>query len=754
MSMLQPAGFPTSTPRVPARSLSLFLLLLAALPLVFQALPPAPPLELARPVVPSALTFFPNAGQAAPAARFQTRALGGTLSFSSSAVSLELPGAAPAMVVFEGADAALLAGEDEHAARFNMLRGADPAAWRTDLPTYAALRYQGLYPGIDLRYDGVGGGLKGTYTVAPSANPAQIRWAYQGATDVRIDQASGDLLIDLPAAVAGAPLTLREQAPIAWQELGGRREPVAVRYQLTQGPTGPLAGFALGSYDHSQPLVIDPYLVYATLLGGSAGDEGRDVAVDAAGNLYVTGTTTSADLPQAGSPQPTYAGPATGNFGDAFVAKLNAAGDALVYLTYLGGSGADIGDAIAVDGAGNVYLTGMTQSANFPVQSAFQAAPGGNDCGSPPCSDAFVAKLNAAGNALVFSSYLGGARSENLGLLDAGTRGLATGIAVDGAGEIYITGTTDSANFPTEGEAYGDGDGAFADIFVTRLSADGQTLRYSSYLGGSGADYSGDIAVAPGGVAYITGGTLSTSFPTRGALQDEPGGPGSDAIIAAFDTTLTGSDSLRFSTYFGGDDTDLGMGIAVDERGLYIAGHTASANGFPLEDALQASNASAGAAIPREAFAAMLSLDGSELLYSTYLGGSGNDVGYDLAINGQGHMVLLGQTLSDNFPLKGAWQAARRDSQDLFVTILDPGAEGEDSLIGSTYLGSAGTDYGYGVAVDAAGSIYLTGITGGATGETLPVRTTIGPNATGNGILLAKLGPNPTSRLALPLLSR
>jgi hypothetical protein len=600
----------------------------------------------------------------------------------------------------------------------------------------------------------VSGGLKGTYTVAPAADPAQIRWRYEGASQVRLDRASGDLLIDLPAASGGAPITLREQAPVAWQELDGRREPVAVRYELIAGPGAPLIGFSLAAYDRALPLIIDPYLVYATLLGGGAGDEGRDVAVDAAGNLYVTGTTTSADLPQAGQPQPQFAGPGNANFGDAFVAKLNAAGDALVYLTYLGGAGEDIGDAIALDGAGNVYLTGMTESTDFPLQAAYQPAPGAQGCGAPPCGDAFVAKLSAAGDALVFSTYLGGSRGENVGLLDVGTRGLATGIAVDGAGEVYVTGATESPDFPTQGAAFTDSDGAFADIFVARLSADGQTLRYGSYIGGSGADYSGDIAVGPAGVVYITGGTLSATFPTEDPLQGDLGDAGGDAIVASFDTTLAGSASLRFSTYFGGDDTDRGLGIALDASGVYIAGHTASESGFPLESPYQDDNASAGAPIPREAFAAKLSLDGATLLYSTYLGGSANDVGYDLAIDAAGRMYLLGQTLSDDFPLEDEWQFSRRDSQDLFVAIIDPTIGGEDSLVGSTYLGSTGTDYGYGIAVDAAGSAYVTGITGGVTSASFPIGATIGPNGTGSGILLAKLGPGPTSRTYLPLLRR
>ena len=757
MSMPQPAGALPAPGSTSARSLVLLVILLIAAPLALNPALLTRPLELPASPAPRglALSFVPNAGQADPAAQFQARALGGTLNFYANAVDLALPNAAPARVSFVGArPEAVIVGEAQQAARFNLLLGADPAAWRTDLPIYGALRYQGLYPGVDLRYDGVSGGLKGTYSVAPAADPAQIRWRYEGASQVRLDPANGDLLIELPAVVGSTPVTLREQAPVAWQELDGRHQPVAVRYELTAGPDGALVGFKVGRYDPALPLIIDPYLIYATLVGGGAGDEGRDVAVDAAGNLYVTGTTTSPDLPQAGPPQATFAGPGNSNFGDAFVAKLNPAGDTLVYLTYLGGSGEDIGDAIAVDGAGNVYITGMTESTNFPLQNPFQPMAGAQGCGSPPCSDAFVAKLNAAGNALVFSTYLGGSRSENVGLLDAGTRGLATGIAVDAAGDVYVTGTTDSPDFPTQGAAFTDGDGAFADIFVARLSADGQTLRYSTYLGGSGADYSGDIAVGSGGIAYITGGTISATFPTEDPFQDELADAGGDAIVAAFNTNLTGSASLLFSTYFGGDDIDRGMGIAVDASGVYIAGHTASENGFPLEDPFQDDNASAGAPIPREAFAAKLSLDGQTLLYSTYLGGSANDVGYDLAIDGAGRMYVLGQTLSDDFPLEDEWQFARRDSQDLFVAIIDPAVGGEDSLVGSTYLGSTGTEYGYGIAVDAAGNAYVTGITSGVTGPSFPIGTTIGPNGSGEGILLAKLGPGPTERTYLPLLRR
>lgn len=729
-----------------ARTLSAVFLLVLTLAMTMVYLPQFAANPSIAPRITVPLQFVPNIGQQADEVRFQSGAMGGTLLFSPDAVTLALPDVQqPISVRFEGVNAnPALVGAEQQSGRVHYLVG-EPSEWQSDLPMFAHLEYRQLYDGIDLQYEGVEGSLKGTYFVAPGADPSRIRWSYSGVQGVRIDQRSGDLKIDLPAG--SGILTLTEQAPIAWQDIDGRRVPVAVRYDLASDGQ---VGFVVGQYDANHALTIDPYLVYSTFVGGSDIDEGRDIAVDA---HYVTGSTRSNNLPNAKAPQASYAGPnGASNFGDAYVMKLNAAGTALIYITYLGGSGQDVGDAITVDSDGNAYVTGMTESTNFPTKNAFQPAPGGNQCSSQPCSDAFVTKLNAAGNAFVFSSYLGGSRNENTSLLDTGTRSAALGIALDANRNVYVTGMTESTNFPTKNAAYNSHNG-LTDIFLTKVQADGSALLYSTYIGGGGADYSGDVAVSDNGMAYIVGRTLASNYPTKNAFQSKSAGD-IDIVISQFDTTKSGSSSLVYSTYFGGSSSDAGMGIRIDAQGnMYIAGFTQSLN-FPVQNAFQTQNGSAGSAIPRDAIVAKLSADGKTLLYSTYLGGEAYDVGYGLEIDKNGTMFIVGNTDSNRFPTKNAWQVARADVTDVFVARIDPSKTGANSLLYSTYLGGTDRDYGYGVAVDSTSHVYVTGMTGPADLYKFPNTTMIGSNGATLGIFITKLSPNDPQRVYLPMLQR
>jgi hypothetical protein len=402
-----------------------------------------------------------------------------------------------------------ITGVDSLPGSANFLIGNDPSAWHTDLPTYAGIVYGQLYSGVDLRYDGAVGRFKSTYTVAPGADPTRIRWHYDGATGVQVD-AAGNLLIALPPVISGTTIlpapTLIEQTPTAWQTIAGQRVPVAVHYTLALGGS---ISFVLGAYNPTQPLTIDPALNYSTPLGGVSADAGLGIAVDNAGSAYVTGETSSLNFPTAGAPQPisggaadafvsklnadgtalvysTYLGGnkadagygiavasdgtalvtgytlssnfplvnayqgAFGGFVDAFVARLSTAGNALLYSTYLGSSGRDSGYGIASDGASNAFVTGTTDSANFPTVSARQSTKGGS-------ADAFVTELNGAGS-LVYSTYHGGSAADE-----------GFGIAVDGVGNAYITGYTYSYNFPTA-SPYQSAKANLEDAFVSKLS--------------------------------------------------------------------------------------------------------------------------------------------------------------------------------------------------------------------------------------------------------------------------------------------
>jgi len=598
-------------------------------------------------------------------------------------------------------------GEAALPGKVNYLRGKDPAAWRTGLSTYAKVRYENVYPGVDLVYYGTQGQLEYDLVLAPGADPTVIRLAFAGADRVRLDD-TGNLVLSL------GEQQVVQHTPRVYQERNGERTPVPTRYVLADNQQ---VGLAIGDYDGSRALVIDPVLVYSSYLGGNNADYGMDIAVDGAGNAYLTGTTWSTDFPTHQALQPDFGG---GRL-DSFVVKLSADGTTLVYASYLGGSGRDKGIGIAVDGAGNAYLTGETGSIDFPTRHAVQP--------DAAWIDAFVVKLSADGATLVYATYLGG------NSIDRGA-----GIAVDGAGNAYVTGVTYD-DFPTR-HALQPEPGGGADAFVTKLSAEG-TVVYSTYLGGTKWDAGEDIAVDGAGNAYVTGNTFSTDFPTRLALQPGFGGE-FDAFVAKL--SVDGA-TLVYATYLGGDDLDNGAGIAVDGAGnAYLTGYTWSID-FPTRQALQP-----GLGGSTDAFIAKLSADGATLVYASYLGGNATDQGSDIAVDSAGNAYLTGYTLSTDFPTHQGlltnidlW-----GSIDAFVAKLS--ADGA-MLAYATYLGGSSYDSGEGIAVDGAGNAYVTGATDSTD---FPTRLALQPDFGGgeNDGFVAKLADARTgSVMALPWLA-
>src|SRR6266850_3198159 len=434
-----------------------------------------------------------------------------------------------------------ISGVDELPGKTNYFIGNDPKKWRTNVPTYAKVNYQRVYPGVDLVYHGTQGKLEYDFVVAPGADPGVIRLSFEGAERLELG-AQGDLVLRTAAG------ELRQHKPVVYQEVAGARHAVSGSY-VSRGQSE--VGFEIARYDASQPLIIDPVLSYSTYLGGGNFDEGLGIAVDSAGNAYVAGGTDSTNFPTTPTAFQTTFGGGTcfgGPCFDAFVTKLNPTGTARVYSTFLGGGDSDTGNAIALDSSGNAYVTGGTGSADFPTTpGAFQMTYGGGICGVPPnalpCPDAFVTKLNPTGTAPpVYSTYLGGSSFFDVGF----------GIAVDpGCGpapaapcNAYITGFTESANFPTTPTAFQTTFGGFSDAFVTKLNPTGTApLVYSTYLGGSsyeqldpsffGAIVHSGITVDSLGSAYVTGITSSTDFPTTtGAFQPAFGGDDGDAFVA------------------------------------------------------------------------------------------------------------------------------------------------------------------------------------------------------------------------------
>jgi Bacterial Ig-like domain (group 3)/Beta-propeller repeat len=593
-----------------------------------------------------------------------------------------------------------ITGVDQLAGTTNYFVGNDPAKWRTNVPTYTKVKYEGIYSGIDLIYYGNQRQLEYDFVVAPGADPRKIAFDVRGDRRIFRD-AHGDLFFKLNAG------DIRWHRPVVYQEKDGKRQLIAARYVVTDGNR---VGFAVGKYDARRALYIDP-LVYSTYLGGSGIDHGFGIAVDSAGNVYVAGQTASTDFPvTSGTFKTTY----RGGLYDAFVTKINPSGSGLVYSTYLGGSDWDNANGLAVDGEGNAYVTGFTQSANFPVtRSAFQTKCNqGSNCDN---GDGFVTKLNPAGSALVYSSYLGGSQLD-----------YANGITVDSAGDVYITGYTYSTDFPvTRGAVQtacndGDSDGCtqFGDAFVTKVNPAGSALVYSTYLGGNSEDVGWGIATDSAGNAYVTGHTISGDFPvTPGSFQQTCGDNCAYPISDVFVTKLNATGSaLIYSTYLGGSNTDFGWAIAVDTAGnAYVAGQTRSYD-FPTTPGAFRTVCDDGVQCIRgDAFVSKLNSAGSALVYSTYLGGTKLDLCYGIAVDSEGNAYVTGQTYSAKFPITpGAFQRTCNHGSgcakdgDGFVSKLNSTGS---ALFYSTYAGGSGADYGYGIALDSAGNAYVTGAT-------------------------------------------
>lgn len=723
-----------------------------------------------------ALAFVPNRGQTDPAVRMEARGLGGSLFFTPGEVVLvtaehetleQAPVGHQASAVLriqwhDANPAAQVRGVNQLAGIVSYLDGPDPAGWQTSLPTYGSVRYEALYPGIDLRYDGADGRLKGTYTVAPGADPAAIHWSYAGARSVQID-AGGNLVVTLASTIRSdrhePEATLIESAPVAWQERAGGRVPIAARYVLQSSPDHvPVVSFAPGAYDPALPLTIDPTLSYSTYLGGTGFDQGYGIAVDAAGNTYVTGAASTGGFPTtpgafqnsgsgsfvaklnpagtaliystlingahettikvdgagnayltgyAGAGFPTTAGAyQTGLRGgfDAFVAKLNPQGSGLAYSTLLGGGFDDLARDIAIDSAGSAYITGWTAcrapTCDFPTLHAFQPAYGGGN------NDAFVAKLNPSGTGLLYSTYLGGGATLN------STDDWGEGIAVDSAGSAYVTGYSFSPDFPITAGTLGSYKGSL-DGFVTKFAPDGATVAYSTYLGGVDYDQPTAIAVDAIGNAYITGLT-DGAYPTTAGAYRRTGT--FDAFVTKLNPTAS---AMVYSTLVGGNGTDStagvdrAWGIALDSsNNAYIVGDTTSVN-LPTVDAFQATY---GGGL-KDAFVAKLNAAGSAVPYLSYLGGNTTDEGRGIAVNSAGNAYVTGYTTAANFPVtpgvvQGRQGGGLEHPDDAFITKIAASSGGGAPTLAALTLSR--TTVAGGVAVQGTVELSAPAPTGGA----------------------------------------
>jgi hypothetical protein len=602
-------------------------------------------------------------------------------------------------------------GVDELPGKSNYFIGNDPSNWRTNVPHYRKVKYQDVYPGIDLVYYGTNQQqLEYDFVVAPGADPKAITLNFEGADSLEVD-AQGDLLLYLPDG------EVRLNKLCVYQEVSGTRQEIAGGYVL-KGKNE--VTFEVATYDVRNALIVDPVLSYSTYLGGSSFDRGFGIAVDAAGSAYIAGRSSSTDFPTTSGAFQTSGG------GDAFVTKLAPTGSVFIYSTYLGGSRRDEAFDIAIDTSGNAYVTGITDSFDFPTVNAFQPTFGFGT------QDAFVAKLNPTGSALIYATYLGGIGGENV-FAPSGA------IAADVDGNAYVTGTTDSFNFPTV-SALQVTKGSSRDAFVAKFDPTGSAL-YSTYLGGNGTDVGSAIAVDSMGNTYVAGAAFSTNFPiTVNAFQ--PTAPNSftdtaDAFVTKLDPT---GSALVYSTYLGGPlGGSLGFGIAVDTHGnAYVTGLTLSGN-FPTT-----SNAFQGASGGGDAFVTKLDTTASgsaSLVYSTYLGGSGREGnrGGDIAVDVSGNAYVTGDTNSLNFPTADALQPAFGGIADAFVAKVNPTGS---ALVYSTYLGGSASDGALAIAVDSLDNAYLTGMTASTD---FPTANSLQPTFGGgfDDAFVAKIGDAP-----------
>lgn len=707
------------------------------------------------------LGFERNQGQSDPRVQFLSRGHGYTMfltaneavlalgkvnaSRSDSALA-KLHPAVPSFIrmrLVRPSASAAATGVDELPGKSNYFLGNDPAKWRSNVANYARVKYSGIYPGIDLVYYGQQGELEYDFVVAPNADPRVIQLQLDGSEQrsVRID-ATGTLVAETAAG------QVRFHKPVIYQITGpsGKRTIIEGAYRLSAAN---LVSFDVSAYDKSKELVIDPVLVYSSFLGGTGAD-GHDsvsVAFDTSGNAYVASGTVSTDFPvTAGVFQPTFGGsPAicdqgTLFCGDAFVTKINAAGTAILYSTYLGGSDSDYAYGLAVDSAGNAYVAGLTKSTNFPVTAGvFQPTFGGSPspCDDYLCGDTFVTKLNSTGSALIYSSYLGGSGNEH-----------PEGLVIDSLGNAYVAGETGSTDFPTTPGAFQtqlkgtdtcggrSGDTVLChNAYLTKVNPTGTKLVFSTYLGGSSGDGAGGVAVDSTGRASVVGNTCSADFPvTARAFQPAYAG-GCDIFVSAFNAA---GSQLLYSTYFGGTSYEATYSAAQDPAGnIYLSGFTQSTDLPVTAGAAQTTYGGNGDALVAK-FNPRLS-GAASLVYSTYLGGSQIDFGAAIAVDAQGNAYTVGDTSSTDFPVVNSLQAARHGASDTFLTKLNP--QGSAILV-STYLGGSGDQNTDNVAVDSAGNIYLAGWTGSGDFPTTPraFQPAFGGGPT--DIFVAKISPN------------
>ena len=565
---------------------------------------------------------------------------------------------------FEGANPVLPQARGELPQRSHYFLGIDPARWRADVRSYREVMYENLYEGIDVVYRLDAEGPKYDILVHPGADLASIRMRYEGVEEVRIEREQ--------LVIRTALGDLREATPVAHQD------GVAVSCSFTLPRVS--AGFSC-SWDEARLLVIDP-LLYATFLGGSGSDGANSLVLDAAGNVYVAGSTFSTDFPAT----PGAYGSANSGSGDAFVAELDAANGSLIYATYLGGSNSDEAYSLGLDVGGNISVAGRTYSMDFPV------TPGAYDATYGGLGDSFLARISATGGILVYSTYLGGSNNDEV-----------YSLALDVAGNATVAGRTYSTDFPATPGAYDTTYDGAEDAFVSKLDVSGGALVYATFLGGSGTDRASTLVLDGSGGAIIAGFTGSTDFPATPGAYDATYNGGWDAFVAKLNAS---GGTLIYATFLGGNSLDDAQSLALDPAGnVYMAGYTWSID-FPATPGAYDTTLNGNA----DTFVAELDAAGNAMKFATLIGGSWGDYVKALAIDATGDVYIAGFTNSTDFPTTpDAYDATSNGNGDAFVAKVEAAGS---ILANGSYLGGSEFDGAYSLALDPAGNIYVAGVTG------------------------------------------
>ncbi len=560
-------------------------------------------------------------------------------------------------------------------AKFNYLVGNDPKGWKRNISSYSDVVYRDAYNGVDIRFYGNQRMLEYDIEVSPGADIADISFQYSGLGGLSLTE-GGELLLKLKHGV------ITQHIPEIYQLVEGKKVDVEGKFVIkdSDGP-GFVYGFDIASYDKGRKLIIDPLVVaYSSYIGGSNAETVRAIDVDSSGNAYLVGETTSIDFPtETGD----YQDSPPGNDTNVFVSKVNAAGSALLYSTYIGGTGPGVsaGKGIAVDASGNAYIVGDTTSTSFPT------TPGVFQTNKSSGADIFVCRLNAAGDDLDSSTFIGGTSGD-----------FGQGIELGLAG-VYVAGRTQSTNFPQANAAQASRGGGSWDGVALMLSLNGTSLDWSTYLGGTGNDHIFGIGIDSSENVYVGGYSKSDNFPTTTGAYDETGVANNNDLVVV---KYTSAGAQSWGTFIAGNGNDFGFAVAADDTGAYISGRTASLN-YPTVSAAQGAHAGT---TTYDAMVSKINPAGTALIYSTYYGGTADDRFDGLDSDAAGNLFITGNTFSTDFPTSNAYDSSHNGNQDAVVVALD----NTGAVDFATYFGGSAFEEGYGIKTTAS-ALYLGGMT-------------------------------------------